>query len=81
MNAFVEMRKFVSNNAGLFQRLDKMEVKQIEADQKFEQIFKALESRELQPEKGIFFEGQVFDAYAFSKMDSLTCDVLNKIKG
>ena len=65
MNAFVEMRKFVSNNAGLFQRLDKMEVKQIEADQKFEQIFKALESRELQPEKGIFFEGQVFDAYAF----------------
>ena len=65
MNAFVEMRKFVSNNAGLFQRLDKMEVKQIEADQKFEQIFRALESREQQPEKGIFFEGQVFDAYAF----------------
>ncbi|HZL09518.1 MAG TPA: ORF6N domain-containing protein [Prolixibacteraceae bacterium] len=65
MNAFVEMRKLVLNNAGLFQRLDKMEVKQIEADQKFEQIFKALESREHQPEKGIFFEGQVFDAYAF----------------
>ncbi len=65
MNAFVEMRKLVLNNAGLFQRLDKMEVKQIEADQKFEQIFKALESREQQPEKGIFFEGQVFDAYAF----------------
>lgn len=65
MNAFVEMRKFVLNNAGLFQRLDKMEVKQIEADQKFEQIFKALESRDQQPEKGIFFEGQVFDAYAF----------------
>lgn len=65
MNAFVEMRKFVLNNAGLFQRLDKMEVKQIEADQKFEQIFKALESREQQPEKGIFFEGQVFDAYTF----------------
>jgi len=65
MNAFVEMRKLVFSNAGLFQRLDKMEVKQIEADQKFEQIFKALESREQQPEKGIFFEGQVFDAYAF----------------
>ena len=65
MQAFVEMRKLVLNHAGLFQRLEKVEVKQIEADQKFEQIFKALESRELQPEKGIFFEGQVFDAYAF----------------
>jgi len=65
MNAFVQMRKLVLNNAGLFQRLDKIEVKQIEADQKFEQIFKALESREQQPEKGIFFEGQVFDAYTF----------------
>jgi len=65
MNAFVEMRKLILNNASLFQRLDKMEVKQIEADLKFEQIFKALESRDQQPEKGIFFEGQVFDAYAF----------------
>lgn len=53
------------NNADLFQQLNKMEVKQIEVDQKFEQIFKALESREQQPEKGIFFEGQVFDAYTF----------------
>jgi len=65
IRAFVELRKLVLNNAGLFQRLNKMEVKQIEADQKFEQLFKALESREQQLEKGIFFEGQVFDAYAF----------------
>ena len=28
MNAFVELRKLVLNNAGLFQRLDKIEVKQ-----------------------------------------------------
>jgi len=65
MNAFVEMRKIVLGNAALFQRLDKVELKQIDADQKFEQLFKALESREQQPEKGIFFEGQVFDAYVF----------------
>jgi hypothetical protein len=65
MQAFVEMRKLVLSNAGLFQRLDKMEMKQIEADQKFEQIFKAIESRGPQPDKGIFFEGEVFDAYSF----------------
>ena len=65
MNAFVEMRKMVLGNAALYQRLDKIEIKQIEADHKFEQLFQALESRGQQPEKGIFFEGQVFDAYVF----------------
>ena len=65
MNAFVEMRKLVLNQSGLFQRLDKLELKQIESDQKFERIFNALEINKQQPEKGIFFEGQVFDAYIF----------------
>jgi hypothetical protein len=64
IRAFVEMRKFITHNAALFQRLDKVELKQIEADQKFETIFKALESKEL-PEKGIFFDGQIYDAYTF----------------
>jgi hypothetical protein len=65
MNAFVEMRKFITNNAGLFQRLDKVELKQLEADQKFEQIFNALENGSVMPKQGIFFDGQVFDAYQF----------------
>jgi hypothetical protein len=65
MNAFVEMRKVIVGNAGLFHRLDKMELKQLEADQKFEEIFKALESKKLHSEKGIFYNGQIFDAYTF----------------
>jgi hypothetical protein len=65
IDAFVEMRKMILGNSGLFQRLDKVETKQIEADQKFEQIFKALENKDQQPEKGIFFEGQIYDAYTF----------------
>jgi hypothetical protein len=65
MNAFVAMRRMILNNAALFQRLDRLEIRQIEADHKFEEIFKALESREPQPDKGIFYEGQVFDAWVF----------------
>jgi hypothetical protein len=65
MNAFVEMRKILVNNAALFHRLNKIELKQIDADQKFEEIFKALESGKLYSEKGIFYNGQIFDAYAF----------------
>ena len=65
MNAFVEMRKLLISNAALFSRMDKIELKQIEADGKFEEIFKALESGKLHSEKGIFYDGQIFDAYTF----------------
>ena len=65
MNAFVEMRKLLLDNAGLFSRMDKIELKQIEADGRFEEIFKALESGKLHGEKGVFYEGQIFDAYTF----------------
>ncbi|MBF0230080.1 MAG: ORF6N domain-containing protein [Desulfamplus sp.] len=65
MRAFVNMRKFILQNAVLFERLNRIELKQIEADQKFEHIFKALESKYQEPEKGIFFDGQVFDGYVF----------------
>jgi len=65
INTFVEMRKLVLENATLFQRLDNIEIKQLETDQKFEQIFKALESKDMSLEKGIFYNGQVFDAYVF----------------
>ena len=65
MNAFVEMRRMLMSNASLFHRLDKIELKQLEANQKFEEIFKALESDKLQSDKGIFYNGQIFDAYNF----------------
>lgn len=65
MRAFVAMRKYLSVNAGVFQRLEKIEQKQIETDTKFEQIFDAIESKDIQPKQGVFFDGQVFDAHKF----------------
>ncbi len=62
MDAFVNMRKVIMENSLLSNRLGKMELKQLETDQKFEQIFKALEGNSL-PTQGVFFDGQVFDAY------------------
>mgnify|MGYP006432332123 CR=1 FL=1 len=66
MNAFVEMRKNLQSNSMLFQRLERVEIKQLEADQNFEKLFKALEKKQLLPDKGIFFNGQMFDAYVFA---------------
>lgn len=65
MDAFVEMRRMLISNASLFHRLDKIELKQLKVDQKIEEIFKALESDKLYSEKGVFYNGQVFDAYTF----------------
>jgi len=65
MEAFVDMRKFILNNATIFQRLNNIEQKQIENDNKFELLFKALESNTIRPKQGIFYNGQIFDAYKF----------------
>jgi len=65
MRAFVNMRKFILHNAVLFDRLDRIEYKQIEAENKFEQIFKELENKDSKVSQGVFFDGQVFDAYSF----------------
>lgn len=65
MQAFVAMRRFLLNNASVFQRLDQVELKQLKTDEKIEQIFKALEAGKPEPDKGIFFDGQIFDAYVF----------------
>lgn len=65
MNAFIEMRKFINNNAAIFQRLEAVEQRQILSEQKFEEVFSALEQKSLQPKQGIFYNGQIFDAYVF----------------
>jgi len=65
MDAFVSMRKLLRNNILLEYRLSQIEFKHQETEQKFNQIFKALESKDSLPQQGIFFEGQIFDAYMF----------------
>jgi len=66
MQVFVAMRNFLLNNASIFQRLDQAELKQLKTDEKLEQIFKALEAGKPEPSQGIFFDGQIFDAYTFA---------------
>lgn len=64
MNAFVEMRKLMSLGTIQKLRLSNIENKLLEHEQKFEQLFNALAKNEI-PQKGIFYDGQVFDAWMF----------------
>ncbi len=66
INAFVQMRKFISNNDLIFQRLDSLEQKQFKTDEKVEVILNAIEAKSAKPKQGIFYEGQIYDAYIFA---------------
>ncbi|MDA3861165.1 MAG: ORF6N domain-containing protein [Melioribacteraceae bacterium] len=78
INAFVEMRKFLINNVTLSQRIENVEIKllthQIKTDEKFDQIFNAMEDKCITPKQGLFYNGQVFDAY------SLIADIIRTAK-
>jgi len=65
MRTFVSMRRFISTNAQIFKRIDVLEVKQIETDRKIDDVLNAIESKEVRPKQGIFYDGQIFDAYKF----------------
>ena len=65
VQAFVKMRQFLIQNASIFQRLDYLELNQLKNEEKFDRIFKALDDGKAKPEKGIFFDGQIFDAWVF----------------
>ena len=64
MRAFTQMRNFIRKHGSLFQRLDRLEMKQLKTDEKVDIILDSL-NRDRDIREGVFFEGQIFDAYAF----------------
>ncbi len=64
MRAFTSMRHFFANNAQIFQRLSTIEYHQIETDKRIDEVFRRIDAQ-TSPQQGIFFDGQVFDAYRF----------------
>ena len=64
MDAFAEMRKFISINGKVFERLTNVEYKLLEHDNKFNQVFNELQkNKEQEFKQKIFFKGQIYDAY------------------
>ena len=67
MKSFVEMRRFIANNALLFERISTVELRQLEyqkqTDEKLEQIFEYISEHEESSQK-VFFDGQIYDAFS-----------------
>lgn len=65
IDAFVEMRRFLSKDMNILKRIDNLERSSMEANKKFDKIFSVIESGNVCSAQRIFFNGQVFDAYIF----------------
>jgi hypothetical protein len=74
IEVFIKWRKTFKTDEKMVDRINKIEWKQYESEQKFEAIFNALEKSENIPKQGIFFDGQIFDAYNF------VSDIIRKAK-
>ena len=72
MRAFTSMRHFLQNNDEVFQRLSTLEYHQLEmqqhfqeSDKRIEEVFRRLDEGNAKPKQGVFYNGQIYDAYNF----------------
>ena len=79
MRAFVSMRHFMVKNASVFSRLETIEYHQLEilqhqqdtdkhleeSDKRIEEVFRRLDEGNAKPKQGVFYNGQIYDAYTF----------------
>jgi len=84
MRAFVAMRHFLQNNAQVFSEINTIKkqlldtnVHQKETDKKVEELFDLIDKYNVKDTQGIFFQGQIFDAYA--KFESFIAQAKQKI--
>lgn len=66
INSFVSMRRFISQNASIFQKIDAIEKRQIayeiKNDSKVDLVLSAIEEKSVPQKQHIFYDGQIFDA-------------------
>jgi len=65
IESFVSMRKIISSNSLMYQRFERIEDRLSIHDENFEKLFSAIEDKSVKPKQGIFYNGEIFDAYSF----------------
>ena len=84
MKAFVALRHFLQNNYKLFAEIDSIKKHQlehdvhlIESDKRIDELFDKMDRYKIEYRQGIFFKGQIFDAYA--KFESFIAEAETEI--
>ena len=65
IKTFANLRKIISQNISMFERFERVEQRLNIHDKNFDKLFEALEDKTLKAKQGIFYDGQIFDAYVF----------------
>ena len=65
IKTFANLRKIISQNISMFERFERVEQRLTIHDKNFDRLFEALEDKSLKAKQGIFYDGQIFDAYVF----------------
>lgn len=66
IRTFANMRKFILSDTSMFQRFERIEQRLYIHDDNFNKIFEAIEAKEIKSKQGIFYDGQIYDAYVFA---------------
>jgi hypothetical protein len=53
------MRRFISGNAQVFQRLDSLELKRLQTEDKISTMLTAIVDKTVRPKLDVFYDGQV----------------------
>ena len=71
IRTFKEMKHFIQNNSNIFAELDNIkkhllesDIHHNETDKKIKELFSLMDKYNVKETQGIFFQGQIFDAYA-----------------
>lgn len=65
IRAFVAMRKILRGTELILDRVERIEVRQNQTESLIDEILTRLESDTVISKQGIFFDGQIYDAYIF----------------
>ena len=84
IDAFVAVRHFLQKNYKLFAEIDSIKKHQlehdihlIESDKRIDELFDKMDKYKIDDRQGIFFKGQIFDAYA--KFESWIAEILQNL--
>ena len=64
IRTFKEMKHFIQNNSHVFAELDNIRKHLLESDKKIDELFSLMDKYNVKETQGIYFQGQIFDAYA-----------------
>ena len=65
IKTFANIRKIISQNISMFERFERVEQRLSIHDKNFDKLFEALEDKSIKAKQGIFYDGEIFDAYVF----------------